>query len=376
MNGQEFRGQVLEGYSKINNRWLNIHFHLLVCCTLISGVAESLMFFIIFGTDSLNCPVGEYWLKYVIIPLFMNACVVGIGYLITRKKTISIVAKQYIISLQFVVLAFILQLVHSGLVAVLVVAVFPVLMTIMYENQKMTAIVTICSVIMQAIGGFCIFWDPDKVINTAYLANLIILVIAAGCTWLICKYMIDFMKMKREIILNNDVERFRLQREINMDGLTNVGSKQALLERLDVAAEDLKGVAYLVMLDLDGFKKINDTYGHIVGDDVLRCVGKALLNMKNSVEAYRYGGDEFCVIFTENILEDVIQEVKNVQNYLKKHVKIPDERMSVNMSAGIASYIKGKTTAELQQQADKALYESKKHYGSVISVYKEEETSG
>lgn len=369
MNERELQQQVHEGYQAISNKWMKIQLKLLFCCMVVSGILEIFMFFMILKAGALNCSVGEYWLKYVIAPFALNLFIVCIGYGVLKRKKISAVAKQYIVSLLFVALALVLELMHSGFVAVLVVAIFPILMTAMYENQRLSLIIAVSTAISQAISGFCIFWDADKLVNSSYKINLIILLTATFCTWLACAFMIDFMKMKRKIFISNDMERFRLQRDINIDGLTGAGNKLALLARLDSKDANFKGVEYLAMLDLDHFKEINDTYGHIFGDDVLRCIGDALRNMRGGAEAYRYGGDEFCVVFPEKQLEDVLEEIKKAQAYLTEHINIPDGRMNIFVSVGVAAYSSEETINELLRRADDAMYKAKTNPQDKIIVY-------
>lgn len=93
------------------------------------------------------------------------------------------------------------------------------------------------------------------------------------------------------------------------------------------------------MLELDHFKEINDTYGHLFGDDVLRYVGNALRDIEGA-ESYRYGGDEVCIVFTEKQIEKVLQQIQNAQDYLHDNIEIPDTKANVDASVGIACYTK------------------------------------
>lgn len=369
ININEIKQEVRARYYSINNRWLEIHLRLLWCCTLVSGVLEMLMLIPIQNAGTLNCSIPEYFFRYVMVPFALNSVITYIGYSVLRRKNVRVVVKQYTISILFSCLAFVLQLMHSGFVAVLVVAVFPILMTTIYENQKLTAIVSGLAVTTQIISGYCLLFDPSKVINPSYTINLIILVATVFCTWLGSKSMIEFMKMKREIVLNNEFERFKLQRDINIDGLTNIGNKLALMSRLNDTTDDFKEITYLAMLDLDDFKAINDTYGHIFGDDVLRGLGEALQNMSEGAEAYRYGGDEFCIVFSEQSLECAVNEIKMAQTYLNEHIKVPDGKMDILFSAGIASNTKNKSITKLTLQADQALYQAKNNSRGEVFAY-------
>lgn len=368
MSEHGFQKQVQDGYQTINNRWMKIHVKLLLYCMAVSGIVEIIMFFLIFNGGTLNCSIGEYWFKYIIVPFLLNLFIVRMSYIILKNKNIAPIEKQYEISLLFVALAFVLELTHSGFVAVLGVGIFPILMSIMYENQKLTALISITSAITQAISGFFIFWDVDKLVDSSYKVNLFIILTITFCTWLTGTFMISFMKMKRKIIIHNDMERFRLQRDINIDGLTGIGNKLALLSRLDSKHTDFQEIKYLAMLDLDRFKEINDTYGHLFGDDVLRRVGYALRDMQGA-ESYRYGGDEFCIVFTDNEIEHVLKEIKKVQEYLSKSIETPDKVMNIYASVGIAGYSKGSTITSLLHHADEAMYNAKKNPPNGIIIY-------
>lgn len=366
---EELHKQVTEGYQQINNYWMRLHFHLLVWCTWITGILEIVMYFIIDKSGGLSCPASEYWIKYIVTPVSLNIGISLLALLVYRNKKAPVILKQYMISFLFVFLAFVLALMHSGFIAVLVTAVFPVLMTIMYEDQKLTFVTAAMSVTMQFISGYFVFWDQEKVLDSSYIINLIILLTATFSTWFTCYFMIGFIRKKREIIINNDIERFQLQIKVNIDGLTNVGNKLALMSRLEENAFGSDKICCLAMLDVDEFKEINDNYGHLFGDDVLRYLGEGMRNIPIQAEAFRYGGDEFCILFWEPSMEIVIKEVAAVQKFLQDSIAIPDNKMSLAVSAGIASYEDHITPLDLLRKADHALYESKKQQGNQITIY-------
>lgn len=370
MEEQQLHRRVREIYEEINNKWLRFHFHLLVLCTLVVAVFEILIFLVILKTDMLNCTLGTYWMKYIVTPVGLSSLIACIGYLVITVKKTSVAFKQYGVSFLFALFAFVLSLAHSGFVAILVCGVFPVLITIIYENQRLTGIIAFSGMIFQFISGYSIFWDREKIVDHSYLINMIILMVAVISTWIICALMIKFMKMKREIVITNDIERYRLQERVNIDGLTNVGNKFALIKRFGEASVYENKICYLAMVDVDDFKKINDSYGHQFGDEVLRCIGDAMNEMKEGTEAFRYGGDEFCVLFAEESLDKVILEVEGIQKYLQTNIEMVNGEERIFISTGIACYSNEKTWMEFLKQADEALYEAKKKHGTQISVFK------
>ena len=156
------------------------------------------------------------------------------------------------------------------------------------------------------------------------------------------------------------------------DELTNLPGRRALNESL------LKlGSSYAVgMVDVDHFKNFNDTYGHQAGDQVLRKVARTLETVGGNGKPYRYGGEEFAVIFSGTTVEEaflyldrVRQDIEQTQFALRgpdrrKEKKVPKKRgkngVNVTVSVGIAGNNRNKMTAdEVVRAADKALYRAK-----------------
>jgi two-component system cell cycle response regulator len=126
------------------------------------------------------------------------------------------------------------------------------------------------------------------------------------------------------------------------------------------------------MIDIDGFKLINDTYGHQVGDEVIISVANTLSNSLRITDLLaRYGGDEFIVAIPELKSEYVLHIIEliriAIQN-LKFTVKYSAETISFSLFIGIAEYT-GQSIEDLINQADKALYKSKITGRNKVSIY-------
>lgn len=149
------------------------------------------------------------------------------------------------------------------------------------------------------------------------------------------------------------------------DQLTGVANRILLYDRLQhamtLAARDLKMVAIFFM-DLDGYKNINDMFGHSVGDKLLVEIANRLeQNLRASDTIARFGGDEFILVL-ENVTEyDCIQPIaEKIRNAIAKPYHINGHECKVTASFGISVYpIDGTTTDELINQADSAMYAAK-----------------
>jgi diguanylate cyclase (GGDEF)-like protein len=150
-----------------------------------------------------------------------------------------------------------------------------------------------------------------------------------------------------------------------VDGLTQVFNRRHFLERLNEEQERSKKFnhAYsFLMIDIDHFKAINDHYGHLVGDAILREVAKAIKENARQVDFIaRYGGEEFCVCLTETDKEQAKLAAerfrKSVEN---KDVKAYDESLKITISIGISVFPQdAKDVQGIIDKADQALYRAK-----------------
>lgn len=148
------------------------------------------------------------------------------------------------------------------------------------------------------------------------------------------------------------------------DSLTGVLNHRSVIETLEVEMERSRrtGQAFcLAMLDLDLFKSINDTYGHPVGDAVLRQVCEIVGPMLRTSDAIgRLGGEEFAVILTGTALEDGLGTMERLREAVASHEwdRIAPG-LAVSFSAGIAEFSVGDTVQTISKRADDALYAAK-----------------
>src|SRR5262249_47426751 len=99
------------------------------------------------------------------------------------------------------------------------------------------------------------------------------------------------------------------------DELTNLPSRRALEERLPAL-----GPGYAVaMIDVDHFKQFNDTHGHHVGDQVLKLVAARLARIEGGGQSYRYGGEEFCVLFPERTLDEAMPHLERLRKDIEDY---------------------------------------------------------
>ena len=156
--------------------------------------------------------------------------------------------------------------------------------------------------------------------------------------------------------------------------------RRALNERIKM----LGGRFTIAMLDIDHFKRCNDTHGHDVGDEVLRLVASRIRRVGGGGRAYRYGGEEFCIVFPRKDLEDCIEPLEAVREEIAHYemslrdrnlrpvrsrdgsrrrgaTRLGSSHVAVTISAGVAE--RGEDFVDVEaviSAADKKLYKAKR----------------
>ena len=160
------------------------------------------------------------------------------------------------------------------------------------------------------------------------------------------------------------------------DELTQMPSRRALKQHL----ASLGKTYSLAMVDVDHFKKLNDNYGHDVGDEVLKMLAAHLLSVEGGGKAYRYGGEEFTIVFpgkgvsTSVVYLDALRNKIASKPFIIRNKKRPKEKsakkatksnntkkLNVTVSIGVAeNQAKYNSTQDIMKSADDALYKAKK----------------
>ncbi len=176
-------------------------------------------------------------------------------------------------------------------------------------------------------------------------------------------HMLDEVKKANAIIsqLSSQVEA--LERDSNLDSLTKVFNRRALTTHLDriCSQKNIKYELHLLILDIDDFKIINDTYGHIAGDKILIFIANILKKtLRDGDKIFRYGGEEFVVILNRIDaihFQTISTRLLNLISTNKLIYK--GEGINVTVSMGSTIYLDGDTPDSIITRADRALYKAK-----------------
>lgn len=159
-----------------------------------------------------------------------------------------------------------------------------------------------------------------------------------------------------------DYKIYLLNIRSNIDVLTGLPGRRMLDESFDRQLLDAEPLnLYILLLDIDRFKYVNDTYGHLVGDIVLRALASNLLSWTRYDEvAYRYGGEEFIIIIRTKTDEQACQAGLRLCRLIgQKKIPYSDGEIAITVTAGITRVQPGETLDTALGRADRAMYQGK-----------------
>ena len=218
------------------------------------------------------------------------------------------------------------------------------------------------------------YWRKPRPLHAAQLVGLL------GLFWMLPKtfilpFTLNIMCSQVMLMIAAAVAHEAYQMAFR-DELTGLPGRRALNERMQRLGRNY----VLAMSDVDHFKKFNDTHGHDVGDQVLRLVASKLSKISGGGRAYRYGGEEFALVFAGKTLEECMPHLEVIRESIASYnIQLRNQEsrpqddkqgrqrrsgsgassVSVTVSIGVAERVEQRTPEEVLKSADQALYSAK-----------------
>ena len=354
-----------EEIQRLDRRWLYLHHNISAALAVWTFVMEVLMYLFIEKRAMITAGPLRYAIRYIVIPSGSNALLWLAGWWVIRFGRMTYWGKVYVISLIMICICFMIFTVHSFFVIVCMIFIVPVILTVIYGSQRLTTLTFLVSIGMMLL-AWAVPWDLDRVVTPLTQLNLAVGAIIQAGLYVVCMVIINFMEKRRRLIRRQDAENAMLHQRMLKDPLTGVGNRAAMRAGFDRVLENPEQPYHAAMIDIDGFKQINDVRGHLYGDRVLEKLGGILqaLLVSRDVGAYRYGGDEFMLLFfadtaekSQAMLEEILAQVNRSSQ---------EAQWGISLSVGLVTYLTNVRPQEVLRQADAALYQAKAQGGNQI----------
>jgi len=311
----------------------------------------------------------------VILPVLFNVCIALIVNNI-NKSYHSEAYKNNAYVYGALGLAFIIVTSHAYFSWTLCCYVFPIIVSVFFIDKKLTRRSFVFSIIGMYISVFLskVFDSDVNLTNLLVIAclNIAYLVII----FLICNQLIQFLNQKNEMIEDYDKEKLDLGHALTLDAMTSLYNHAEFNRVIEMRREEcikFKQFLSLVIVDIDHFKNVNDTYGHEQGDKVLINVANNLMHFcSDKGQVFRYGGEEFAIIFMNQTAHQTLAIMEEVRDCLSMATyDFMPEDQKVTVSVGIYKY-GGETqidSHDIFNFADSAMYEAKNTGRNKCCIY-------
>lgn len=182
---------------------------------------------------------------------------------------------------------------------------------------------------------------------------------------------VEYQKRVHELIVHDDLTGLLTRKSFSLE-----------LEREIVRSQRHRHEFCILMMDIDFFKKVNDTYGHLIGSEVLRHTAKVIQQtLRDSDVLARYGGEEFIAILPETPKDKGAEAAERVREAMEKYdfpasIHDPDTHLHITISIGVADFPNDSSLANnLIEAADFALYEAKQTGRNRVCLHKPKENN-
>lgn len=344
----------------------------LVIATIIS-VTEFVIFFFDDMAGLLFLPVPIYLLVYWIIPSVFNFSLLLItkSYIYSDKYSES--TKNKVCVLQLFAVCSCSALIHYVFAPIMCAPCIAIFITVLFADKKLTKMVFVLSLVLIALitveGCFGLrSGDPLLFLDTAVATVL------AFSVYLSATLLTNFSKEQIDYISTSLERQKTLMNEMRIEPLTGLYNRLAMDEMLSrKLAEYEKNQdisACLAMIDIDFFKRVNDTYGHICGDEVIIEIAAIIRRHSDSSSAaFRYGGEEFAILLDGRDTNKATELLDEICAELAAHEFSFSPQEPITVSVGVAAYNGDGESSSWLERADTALYAAKNGGRNRLVVY-------
>ncbi|KKO55179.1 GGDEF domain-containing protein [Paenibacillus sp. DMB20] len=353
----------MQGTNDFDNSWnrLILNFYwIIVLAVLIAEVAALLMTSSYQLSDLPGVLVNKLGLPSILQLAIMGSC----EFMIPRLKRVG----AYLIILAGTALSAVLIAADPTVDGIKYSLLLPMMISLFYDQQRKLIFALSANIV--ALAAFYAIHPRPLQFGAVYdLAAFAVIMLGAFiilCGLLrrgkeVSRHLSKAIQSEQDLLIRTVI----MDRQTKFDALTDLYNHKTFHEYLDnlVAQSDQHGLPLqLAIIDIDNFKKVNDTFGHAVGDVILQRVAQIIKQSLSTSDdiAARYGGEEFAIIFTDKLPEQSLGNIEVIRTQIEALSHHEMNGKCVTVSVGLASYRSGAGRTALFSEADSMLYAAKR----------------
>lgn len=300
-----------------------------------------------------------------ILPIFILVYIILVSILFSYIKKKKISELKHISIITSLLLFLTLNITNINNVLLLLTLLIPVFISSFFNSVKITKIYSYVTGILLVLLSIL-----HVVISLNNIYNVLLILFIS---FVFIRFINQIVKNNSFILnsynaLYNEREFFRIKSSV--DQLTGLYNHATYKEKLKSSLGSENKI-FLSVIDIDFFKKVNDTYGHSAGDVVLKYLSRLLSHLNGEdIFTARYGGEEFVILFLNHNEEEVVSIVEKLKKNFKAKAFKELDGNSCSFSSGISKEKTRDNVISIFDRADEALYEAKKTGRDKIIVYK------
>ncbi len=330
---------------------------------IVASVIEILAYIIFVSIGESEFSHTDTYLRYkVILPILLNCVIYTIVAFINHSPKISDNVKNETIVYGASAVAFVTSVIHREFIVNTGSFMFPMILSAVFNNSKLITKTFIISLLSTTIT--VIFSWFDNFIDVTNLINYIVMYGFLTVSFFACFISIKYSQLQFQLIESQAKANSQLQNIVLLDQMTGLYNHRTFYKELDLAIKkhsQEKQEFCLAIIDIDNFKYINDLYGHDCGDVVINNLANVIkTNCKMEDMAFRYGGEEFAIIFTDKTLDET---TKILETILKEFsgTKYNFTNNKITFSAGVSKYTETASRETFFSFVDRLMYSAKKN---------------
>jgi diguanylate cyclase (GGDEF)-like protein len=303
-----------------------------------------------------------YLRNYIILPAICFFALTLFVDLLVRSPHLSLLVKEYLVFSLFIIFSFYLCITHDIAKVLLGSFILPIFTSTIFSNRTLTHWIYCTSNLSVLLLGVKTYFTGK--LDSSMLMQIFVACCMFLCSYLLAKVLIRYGHDNLAVLMQLDGKQQSMQVQLKLDPFTGLYNRKTFddgLQKVFQECGNANTYLSLAMIDVDHFKRVNDLYGHAVGDRVLLYLSQLLKNVQTETkQVFRIGGEEFAILFHDCDLEEAIKICEDLRKCMESASLNEMNHANVTLSCGLVC-VNPKLTSleEFSKAADSALYAAK-----------------